>query len=390
MPHVRAQIRKNVLFAGVLFIGCLMGSFLAASRDGAVGSGISTAAQAQTGPAVAIAPVEPPRSKAAAVYRDVAESVVSIGAIKSAIVYDYDPYRDFFRNFMSRPQRIQQRTPYMGSGFLIDKEGHVLTNFHVIEDSDEVFVTLIDGREVPAKVLDADRFIDVALLKVDVPSVDLPQPLPLGDSDDLQIGETAMALGNPFGNLIDDPRPTITRGVVSALNRTFRPDVENMRVYRDMIQTDAAINPGNSGGPLVNDQGEAIGVNSFIFTRGGGSNGIGFAIPINRVRQFVDEVLEFGRIRPLSIDFKVVAVRSRDTQGVAVVDIVPGGAAEGVGLVEGDVIVAVDDQRVLSTRDFLLLLAAHQVGDRVLFDVWNQGEVRQIEYTITEYIARRG
>lgn len=327
-----------------------------------------------------------PKSERTAMVARVSPAVVSVGAVKRTVLVD--PMAQFFDPFLRDPRSsrsIQQRTPYMGSGFVIDRDGHVVTNFHVIDGADAVFVTLTTGREVAAKVLDADRFIDVALLKLDttnVPSKELPDPLEFGDSDKLQIGEDVMAFGNPFGNLIEDPRPTVTLGVVSALHRTFRPDQQNLRVYQDMIQTDAAINPGNSGGPLVDADGRAVGINTFIFSQSGGSIGLGFAIPINRARAFVDEVRTYGKVRPLALDFSVLTLRTPRVQGVLLNTRDDGGAAKAAGLEIGDVITAVDGRRVMSREEFLLTLASRQAGDTVKFTVWRQGDLREVSYTI--------
>lgn len=326
------------------------------------------------------------KSPRTAMIARVSPAVVSVGAVKRTVLVD--PMAQFFDPFLRNPrssQTIQQRTPYMGSGFLVDREGHVLTNFHVIDGADSVFVTLPTGREVAAKVLDADRFIDVALLRLDlenVPPKELPDPLEFGDSDKLQIGEDVMAFGNPFGNLIEDPRPTVTLGVVSALHRTFRPDQQNLRVYQDMIQTDAAINPGNSGGPLVDADGRAVGINTFIFSQSGGSIGLGFAIPINRARAFVDEVLTYGKVRPLALDFSVLTLRTPRVQGVLINTREDNGVAKGAGLEIGDVITAVGGRRVMSREEFLLTLASRQVGDTLRFTVWRQGDLREVDYTI--------
>lgn len=316
------------------------------------------------------------------VIRAISPAIVSVGAVKRT--YLYDPHAEFFAPFFRRPRAYrQERTPFMGSGFLIDRDGHILTNFHVIEESEEVFVTFTDGRELPARVLDADRFSDVALLKIDAKPEELPTPLELGDSDALAIGQTALAIGNPFGNLIEDPRPTVTRGVVSALHRTFRPDRQNLRVYQDMIQTDAAINPGNSGGPLVDAHGRAIGINTFIVSRTGGSIGLGFAIPINRAKVFVDEVRQYGRLRPLVMDFNIMTLRTPRVNGVIVSEVRPGGPAERARLEVGDIITAVDNRSVATREEFILLMASSQVGQKIQLTVWRSGEERSTIYEIT-------
>lgn len=326
-----------------------------------------------------------PKNATTAMVARVSPAVLSIGAIKRAVVVD--PFVDFFNPFVDRRRisTVRQRTPYLGSGFLVDKAGHILTNYHVIEDSEEVFVTLQSGRQVNAEILGADRFADMALLRIDVPADELPSPLEWGDSDELQIGESVMAFGNPFGNLIEDPRPSVTQGVVSALHRSFRPDQRAQRVYANMIQTDAAINPGNSGGPLVDETGRVVGINTFIFSNSGGNIGLGFAIPINRARQFFDEIRQHGRVRPMLVDFDVMGVpRTSRIRGVMVRAMSDNGSAVRAGLEVGDIIVTVDGREVSSRDEFLLILASRQVGDKLNLRVWRAGEIIEVPYTIVE------
>ena len=248
-----------------------------------------------------------PKSPVAAVAHQVSPAVVTIGAVKESL----RPADDFFRAFVIRQDQYQ---PYLGSGVLIGSDGHILTNVHVIDGAKRILVTFSDGREFPATVVAADPLQDIALLKIE--AKDLPDPLVLGDSDSLQIGEDVIALGNPFGPMMQDPRPTVTRGVVSAVHRNFRPNANADRVYTDMIQTDAAINPGNSGGPLVDMDGNVVGVNTFIFSRSGGSHGIGFAIPVNRVKAMLEEIRQHGRLRNVAVDFDAVRVRTQRLSGV--------------------------------------------------------------------------
>ena len=207
----------------------------------------------------------------------VSPAVVSVGGTETRLYRRrlYDPFFDeFIVPFNPYPKTT--KIPYRGTGFIVKVEGdtgYVVTNYHVIHELKTVFITLPDRREISAEVLDADMVVDVALLKIKGDNLPV---IKMGDSDKLRIGEWVLALGNPFGNWIEDPHPTVTVGVVSALNRSFNPDYSNsepnsIRVYQGMIQTDAAINPGNSGGPLVNIRGEIIGINTFIFSRVGGS-----------------------------------------------------------------------------------------------------------------------
>ena len=324
----------------------------------------------------------------------VSPSVVSIGGAETR----YYPQRvlldEFFNPFIVY-QPEKQRIPYRGSGFIVHKDGYVVTNYHVIDGVTDIFVTLPDKRELKAQVLDADMVVDVALLRIES-AEDLPA-VKLGDSDKLQIGEWSMAIGNPFGNWIDDPQPTVTVGVVSALNRSFKPDyntgdARQVRVYQGMIQTDAAINPGNSGGPLVNVRGEVVGVNTFIFSRVGGSHGIGFAIPVNRVKKVVDEIMTYGRIRDLRLDFDAINISEtialryhlETTEGVLVLDCDKGGPAEKAGLQVGDAIVAIDGRPIHNLSDLIAYFKARHVGDKLKFRLVRNGQQKEVEYIISE------
>ena len=203
------------------------------------------------------------------------------------------PFFDYF--FPEEMYRSRQRVKGSGSGVLISPDGYIITNFHVIENATEIIVTLSGGKEYEAEVIGTDRVTDLTLLKIEGDAFPYAT---MGDSDDLIIGEWAIALGNPFGLFDLNQQPTATAGIISAVNMDFG-QVQAGRVYQDMIQTDAAINPGNSGGPLVNVHGEVIGINSFIYTGSQlseGSVGIGFAIPVNRAKRIVNELKNTGRV----------------------------------------------------------------------------------------------
>lgn len=319
------------------------------------------------------------------VVERVSPAVVTVGAFKNTVVRQ-PWFDDFFfgTRYILREQTT--RIPYLGSGFLIDQEGLILTNYHVIQDSKGVFVTLPDGREFNAELVDADKYIDVALLRIDPGDEELPEPLSLEDSNTLSIGEQVLALGNPFGNLIDQPVPTLTVGYISALHRTFRPDVQNERVYQDMIQTDAAVNPGNSGGPLVDINGKVVGMNTFIFSTSGSNIGISFAIPSQRLLSFVDEVKQYGRQRDLMVDFDFRTVRTRQGTAVQILTVDPSGPAASAGLQPGDLLLGVDGREVKSREDFFLILASKQVGNELQLEILRHGENEPItiSYTIAE------
>src|ERR1700738_3829924 len=231
-----------------------------------------------------------------------------------------DPFGFFFR----RPRGFQSPNDdalvqnSLGSGVIVTKEGHIITNNHVVDQVDEIEVQLSDGRTEKARLVGADDQVDLAVLKIDNPSV---TPLRLADSDTVQAGDFVLAIGNPFG--FDE---TVTAGIVSSKGRPNRADV-----FGDLIQTNAAINPGNSGGPLINLRGEVVGINTAIILRSGGSQGIGFAIPSNTVRTALESLLKHGRIIRgyLGIQARVPrSGQSKSEEGVVVDQIVPGSPAE--------------------------------------------------------------
>jgi serine protease Do len=237
------------------------------------------------------------RSAIVSAAERVSPAVISVSVVTTRVVRT-DPFggllHDEFWERFYPPTEYRERIPGLGSGVIVDPSGLVLTNEHVIRNAEQITVTLTDGRQLPAKLLGASDTYDLAVLKVS--GSRLPAA-PLGNSDHLVVGEWAIAIGNPFGYLLNDTQPSVTAGVISATRRDIKSDATQTGVYKDMLQTDAAINPGNSGGPLVNGDGEVIGINTFIFTQGGGSLGMGFAIPINLARRLLDEIQKYGRVR---------------------------------------------------------------------------------------------
>ncbi len=323
----------------------------------------------------------------------VSPAVVSITVTQIRIVSSpfYSPFSDpfwsdFFRDFFPQ-RRFKEEIKGLGSGVIISPDGYIVTNSHVVEMATEIKVTLPDGREFPGRIIDMDQDRDLALLKIEGRS--LPYAT-LGNSDDLLIGEWAIALGNPFGTLIQDARPSVTVGVISAIRRTISSERMG-RTYEDMIQTDAAINPGNSGGPLVNALGEVIGINTFIFTHAGGSEGIGFAIPINFVKKFVEEA---KRERPeevserVEVNFGLTVSNINRTlrkkyrltleKGVVVVGVKPNTIGEAIGLEEGDVIISINGKRPTDAWDLKKSFAA--VKNRIDLIINRRGEEIRIFY----------
>lgn len=299
----------------------------------------------------------------------------------------------FFERFFGRqPSRTYRREVHgLGSGFIVSADGYIVTNDHVAGRASKIVVTTSGGRQYEAKIIGSDPTSDVALLKID--GERLPY-LKLGRSNDVMVGEWVIALGNPFGLFDINSKPTVTVGVVSNNEVDLQPQ-EN-RVYRGMIQTDAAISSGNSGGPLLNALGEVIGMNTVIYSTaqsqsGAGSIGIGFAVPIDRVRTIVDELRAKGGIdRDFWTGMQVQQVDERlarylrltsDT-GVVVVEVTQGSPAHRSGLLPGDVIVSINGEPVRSEDDAYLLIADSRVGDVLRVVYIREGSQRTAALTL--------
>lgn len=320
----------------------------------------------------------------------VSPSVVSITVIQTRVVSAspfFSPFSDdyfdkFFRDFF--PERYyRQQIKSLGTGVIIAPEGYVLTNEHVVSNATDIHITLPDGRQFPGNVIVTDHTMDLALLKIE--GENLPYAL-LGNSDDLLIGEWVIAFGNPFGFLLEDTHPTVTVGVISALNRAIKSTKDN-RVYKNMIQTDAAINPGNSGGPLVNVLGQVVGLNTFIFTSGGGSEGIGFARPINLAKRFIDEAKEHGKVRTpwIGLWLQDITPERAETlgierKGIFVNSIDKGSPADESGFQEGDRIIAANGNKVRVVADWDRYVAGLFVDDTLILSI--QRNTQNIEVTL--------
>jgi len=318
------------------------------------------------------------------------ESVVTVGVIQTRLVRGaprvVDPFDLFFNRYL--PGSVhEQRIPSMGSGIIVDAAGIILTNHHVVQNATKIEVILRDGRTFPARLIGSDPNWDLAALKVD--GADLPAA-EIGDSDELVVGEWAIAIGNPFGFYIEGNEPTVTVGVISALHRDIKGDDVTQGIYKDMIQTDAAINPGNSGGALVNALGQVIGINTFIFTPGGGNVGIGFAIPIDTAVRVAREIMEYGQRRPVWTGISVQPLTPfvarqlglRDPSGLLVSRIDPRSPAEKSGLRVLDVIREINGQRVSNRREADRIILGTQVGDIIDFTVERDGRSRKHSVTV--------
>jgi S1-C subfamily serine protease len=300
--------------------------------------------------------------------------------------------RDFFtRNVMRVPQGT-------GSGFIWDDDGHVVTNYHVIEGAEEALVTLADKRSYPATLVGASPEHDLAVLRIDV-SFDPPPPVPIGSSADLRVGQDVLAIGNPFG--LDY---TLTTGIISALNRTI--DNAGGGVIDNLIQTDAAINPGNSGGPLIDSAGRLIGINTAIYSPSGAYAGIGFAVPVDTVNRVVPGLIDYGRYIPPSLgisasdDLSARLLAGLGIEGVLVLRVARGSSAQRAGLkptevtaggsvVLGDVIQAIDGRPVRRFDELSARLNDYGVGDVVRVSLWRNGEQIEVTATLEASAGRR-
>ena len=258
----------------------------------------------------------------------------------------------------------QRSAAGLGSGFIVRADGAIVTNAHVVAGATRISVALKDGTTYPARLVGIDETNDLAVLKIDARNLPVA---PLGSSNDLLIGEWAIAIGNPYGFVLANSEPSVTAGVVSGVGRNLAAQSEGAGVYVDMIQTDASINPGNSGGPLVNAAGEVIGVNSSIFSPSGGSVGIGFAIPINRARRVTEDLLAHGVVRRAWIGIQPQLARVPGVQGgnagVVVASVIPGSPAARAGIRPGDILTRSRNRVLHNPYDWYAELLELRVGE---------------------------
>jgi len=364
-----------VLVAGALGVGWLIGR----TEPGPITR--PTAGQDETIGAPA-APIEAPETVVRTVYLTEDErDTISVYEERNEAVVNINTETVGY-NWFLEPIPREGST---GSGSIIDEGGYVLTNYHVVENANRVFVTLADGERLEGDVVGSDPENDLAIVRFD-PGNRRLETIPMGDSSSLRVGQKVLAIGNPFG--LDR---TLTTGIVSGLGRPLR--ARNDLVIRDMIQTDASINPGNSGGPLLNSRGEMIGINTMIFSPSGGSVGIGFAVPVDTARRVVPDLLEFGVVRRGWIDIVprqlfpqlVQYARLPVERGLLVSEVIPGGNAAAAGLqggsrneavrygrtviyLGGDIITAVDGMAVSSVANLYEALEDNRPGERVVVE----------------------
>ncbi|HLF10332.1 MAG TPA: Do family serine endopeptidase, partial [Gammaproteobacteria bacterium] len=356
---MRAMVKARGQIPGLLVL-------VAASCGG------SNAALAQSNPDRQIPSLAP-------MIEQISPAVVNISVSGSVLINSPLAQDEFFRRFFQLPDG-RQEIRSAGSGVIVDAEqGYILTNHHVVENADTINVTLLDNRSMDARVVGSDQGSDLAVLQVE--AADLAE-MPLGNSDQLRVGDYVVAIGNPFGF-----SHTVTSGIVSGLGRSgINPDG-----YEDFIQTDASINPGNSGGALVNLNGELVGINSVIVSRSGGNIGIGFAIPVNMARGIMEQLITFGEVSRGLLGVSINSLTAENAQlyglsdisGALVVAITPDSAAENAGIQINDVIVSVNDHRVNGPGSLKYAIGLLRPGEQVRVGFIRDGR----EQTVTAVLG---
>lgn len=376
--NAKQHIRKRIHITGWALC-CMLIGFIAATLIDPIPE-----PQAQSTPALPGAP-----GSFAQLAKNASPSVVNISTVRvikgrgpmsfGSPFGSNDPFMDFFEQFFRDQMPKDFRQNSLGTGFIIDKKGLILTNNHVVEDTDEIKIKLADEREFSAEIIGRDSKTDLALLRIET---DAPlKSIPLGDSDKLEVGDWVIAIGNPFGL-----GNTVTAGIVSSKLRHI-----GAGSYDNFIQTDASINPGNSGGPLLNTSGEVIGINTAIFSQGGGSIGIGFAIPINMVNSLLPQ-LKKGKvvrgwlgvmIQKITPDLKN-KFKLKDQKGALVADVTAGGPADKAGIKRGDIIVSFDGKKIMEMNDLPLAVASTQINKTVKVKIIRNGSKKTYQVKIGE------
>lgn len=382
--HRSTRTSQLILVSALALVGCSSAApHEEAPETAARDTGPVTAASlvsGQASPGTQDVSQELDQSRTTAIVRAaerVAPAVVSISVIRTEQVRQ----RTFFETrFMPR------RTAGFGSGVIVRDDGIILTNDHVIVDADQIRVTLPGGVDYEAELIGTDPLSDIAVLRIT--GDDLPVA-PVGTSRGLMIGEWALAIGNPLGNYIADSQPTVTAGVVSAVERNITPGEDDRGFYFGMIQTDASINPGNSGGPLVNAAGEVIGINASIISRGGGSEGLGFAIPIDRALRIADDLFRTGEVSRAWVGLDVGAVEADPwgrTRGVRITQIANASPASTAALAPGDRLLSANGRALTGPLDFEGVLLDLRAGDPLVLEV--EGQARPISLTTSDFPSR--
>lgn len=367
----------GLLIASVLFFAGLSRNIISSGKSGTVSDAISTDRESAITNAV----------------KKVSPAVVGINVLKNKkekmrTPFDNDP---FFSNFFP-PQYRDRIVPSMGSGYVYTPDGFIITNHHVIKDAQRIIITTTEGFEYEAVIIASDERSDIAVLKIDVKDHEYVQ---FGQLSDVSIGEWVIAFGNPYGLFEYVNKPLITVGVVSGININFGFNTTDRHFYENMIQTDASINPGNSGGPLVNSKGEVIGMNTMIYSANhSGSIGIGFAIPIDKVKDiaftlidkgYIDRNFYFGFVRLSNLSLNTA---DDDVKGVVVEEIQKDSPAEKAGFLSKDIIIAVDNVKINNFNDMgkaLMEVKDYKVGDKVEFVVYRDKEYKKLTLVLESY-----
>ncbi|MBF5093302.1 Do family serine endopeptidase [Azospirillum sp. INR13] len=374
---MKAVVRP-VVFAAAVGMAALAGGALVAPVDSALGRAASAVGLGASPAAAALPLGAVGGGTIAPMLEQVTPAVVNISVLSQAPQAENPLLRDpFFRRFFNLPDQMPQGRPQVsaGSGVIVDAaNGYVVTNSHVVENAQEIAVTLKDRRRLRAKLIGRDAATDIALLQIKAESL---TALPLGDSDRAKVGDFVVAIGNPFGL-----GQTVTSGIVSALGRSGL----KIEGYEDFIQTDASINPGNSGGALVNFQGELIGINTAIIGPAGGSVGIGFAVPVTIVRSVMEQLREYGEVRRGRLGVAIQdltpdlaeSLNLKGDEGALIAKIERGSPADSGGLRSGDVVVAVDGRAIRSATDFRNRIGLLRVGTPVQLTVVRGGGQKSV------------
>lgn len=379
---------KNRLF--IALIAAMLSALLSACSPSDKENGVAPA------PAPATQPAPPPSTGQSVelpsfvnLVKQQGPAVVNISATRIAAgptgMREGDPFYEFFRRFGGPPQSGEPPVGSLGSGFITSQDGYILTNAHVVADTDEVSVKLSNKREYKAKVIGADPYTDVALIKID--AKDLPF-VRIGDPGKLEPGEWVAAIGAPFGF-----ENSVTVGVVSAKGRLLPNES-----YVPFIQTDVAVNPGNSGGPLFSTRGEVVGINSQIYSETGGYMGISFAIPIDIAIGIANQLRESGKVtrgrigvqvQELTVDL-ASGLGLNEPRGALVAAVERGGPADKAGIQPGDVVLALNGQQVENSADLARFVAGTKPGSTVTADVWRKGDTVSLKVKVDELAMPQG
>jgi S1-C subfamily serine protease len=375
-----------IIISGVLF-------YRASRGTESAGASRQTNVAAATDPSADPGAIDHSRRNAIVVASEkAAPAVVTIASKYKQVVRRYPfatPFpREWLEQWFGMPETFLREYSNLGSGVIIDDDGYILTNAHVVQGAEVIEVTVSDGRVLEGRIVGTATDYDLALVKID--GGKFPTAT-MGNSDDLLVGEWAIAIGSPFGQLLADTQPTVTVGVISAVHRDVKAD--NTRVIFDMIQTDAAINPGNSGGPLVDSRGNVIGINSSIISpNGGGSVGMGFAVPINRGKWVLEEIREHGRVRSVWVGVTVepitpqaaAAMGLSQSRGLLIQELELESPAHKAGMKPGDIITGVNGSKISTVAEANRLIFGAKIGEKIEFEVARGSDTKRFTVVLAE------